>query len=102
MSRRSSPQSKLDEAAFPIRLKVQVPLEGFGGKINEMYEWLDTHVGAGLYATHGGGRNVTGDIWHVYFCDADLAHRFIQEQDVELADGTLCKTYRNSTFPFGR
>ncbi len=53
MTRRSTPQSVTDEAAFPVRVKVLAPAGGFGPQLHgELCAWLDREVGRADYAQH--------------------------------------------------
>jgi len=52
MSRRSSPQSRIDDLAFPVRVKVVVPTEGFGRRLDHLHRWLKENLGFGEYAVH--------------------------------------------------
>ncbi|MFD1882100.1 hypothetical protein [Paracoccus pacificus] len=49
-----NPQKKIDDRAFPIRMKLKVPANGFGPVSDEMYLWLDNFIGFTNYARHGG------------------------------------------------
>jgi hypothetical protein len=50
MVRRSTPQHRLAERYFPVRVRVAVPpAPGFGWRLNEMHEWLDRNVGRRRY-----------------------------------------------------
>lgn len=40
MNRRSTPSAKRDDDAFPIRVKLAVPPEGLGRRLDEMTAWL--------------------------------------------------------------
>lgn len=102
MSRRSTPQKKLDEAAFPVRIKVRVPEQGFGRKSDEIYAWLRAKVRLGDYAVHSDGRSFAGDVTAYYFREPEIAVRFVRELGLELADGTELPTYRSPSFPLGR
>jgi hypothetical protein len=53
MERRSPPQKRIDDHAFPVRVKVLVPERGFENLLLDMHRWLDAEVGRGSYAEHG-------------------------------------------------
>ena len=53
MDRRSPPQKRIDDHAFPVRVKVLVPERGFDNLLLDMDRWVDTEVGRGCYAVHG-------------------------------------------------
>lgn len=54
MTRRSTPRSKVDEWAFPIRLRVVVPELGFRQRIDVYHAWL-RGLGPDQYAWWGNG-----------------------------------------------
>jgi hypothetical protein len=99
MTRRSSPQARLDERAFPVRVRIAVPEEGFGKRLNQMYDWLSREAGRGNHASHGAGHGIM-DAMAVYFRDVETAAAFIRAfPDLELADWTEFDWY---TSPSGR
>ncbi|WP_229582707.1 SOS response-associated peptidase [Paracoccus sp. S-4012] len=103
MTRRSTPQAKTDDAAFPVRVRLHVPPHGLGRRSREIHVWLDRMLGRGEYACHGGGRGAGGDRLALYFrspADADAFH--IAFPDLELADGTRLPGYSSPAAPFGR
>ena len=103
MTRRSTPQAKLDERAFPVRLLVKVPPGGFGRRYMEAYEWLESRVGRSEYAWHGAGEVSGWDACACYFRRPDDAAAFIAAfPDFELADGTSECWYSSPHLPFGR
>ena len=53
MDRRSPPQKRTDDHAFPVRVKVLVPERGFENLLLDMHRWLDAAVGRGSFAVHG-------------------------------------------------
>jgi putative SOS response-associated peptidase YedK len=59
MDRRSPPQKRTDDLAFPVRVKVLVPERGFENLLLDMHRWLDAEVGRGSYAVHGAGAGLT-------------------------------------------
>lgn len=95
MTRRSIPQRDIDERAFPVRLLILVPEQGFGRLIGSgpdtIDTWLDREVGRGAWAHHaaghfGGRREKTA----FYFRHPAGAARFLQAfPQLDLADGTL-------------
>ena len=98
MSRRSVPQSKLDDAAFPVRLLIVAPESGVGSDIDAIYRWLNQEVGRDGYAIHSAGRapGQNGLIYRIAIYlkhpkfGADLLSAF---PNLGLADGTLSPTY---------
>ena len=55
------------ERRFPGRIRVGVPLEGLGGRLDQMRAWLDANYGADGWAlTPTGMRGVLNDALSVY------------------------------------
>jgi hypothetical protein len=93
MARRSTPQSKTDDLAFPVRVKIAVPGSGLGGPGCEMHVWLAAQLGPGEYAVHA-AQSIGSNAMAVYFRSADAAQRFVAAfPDLALADGTLSPAY---------
>ncbi len=94
MTRRTRPQSKTDEDAFPVRVWFYVPERGLGRLMTPIYDWLDQNVGRTSYAVHSGGSNAKGDRIAVYFRHPADAHAFVGAfPSLELADGTVFPGY---------
>jgi hypothetical protein len=77
------------ERRFPVRIRVGVPLEGLGGRLDQMRAWLDGNCGADGWAlTPSGLRGVS-----VYFLDPTLAGAFVARwcagYKVETAEGVF-------------
>lgn len=103
MTRRSTPQAKIDDSAFPVRVMICVPPLGFGRMSDAVYHWLDTHVGRGNYAWHGGGRGGVGDRVALYFREPEAAGACLSAfPDLRLADGTRLPSYTSPHLLFGR
>lgn len=111
MTRRSTPQHVTDEKAFPVRLFILVPLEGFGPLLglspDAIHPWLDREIGRGNYAVHAGGRVAVQsglrDKTAFYFRHPDHAARFLAAfPQLELADGTTSITYKSPMVQSGR
>ncbi|WP_334193546.1 SOS response-associated peptidase [Pararhodobacter sp.] len=106
MSRRSTPQAKIDEAAWPVRIRIAVPDMGFGRQLDQIYAWLNEHVGRSEYALHADGGFVIGgerlDRMAIYFRRADHADALLDAFPLSLADGTMSPTYSSPALPFGR
>lgn len=104
MVRRSTPQKKIDERAFPVRLKIIVPELGFrhhtyAGAV----AWLDREVGLGEYAWHGAETMETRDACAIYLRDATTAAAFLAAfPEILLADGTESVVYTSPHLPSGR
>ncbi|ARE40562.1 hypothetical protein RGUI_2421 [Rhodovulum sp. P5] len=101
MSRRSTPQQKIDDKAFPVRVRVEVPENGLGRMLNDMHLWLETHVGRGDYAWHSGGRVSLSDTVALYFRDPAAGTALLAAFPLVLADGTLLETYTSPMLPLG-
>jgi len=66
------------ERRFPIRIRIGVPLEGLGGRLDQMRAWLDGNCGADGWAlTPSGMRGVLNDALSIYFLDPTLAGAFV-------------------------
>jgi hypothetical protein len=84
MERRSPPQKRIDDHAFPVRVKVLVPARGFENLLLDMHRWLDAEVGRGSYAVHGAGPGLTqATAW--YFRGVEDAQAF--------APGSRCSSW---------
>ena len=101
MSRRTAPQHKADDIAFPVRVKVRVPECGFGTLLAQIYTWLDREIGRGEYAHHS-ATAIGMDATAFYFRNPEAAAQFVSAFDLKLADGTGGLTYSSPAFPFGR
>ena len=102
MDRRSTPQKRIDDRAFPVRVHVLVPGRGLENLLLGMHRWLDAELGRGSYAAHGAGAGLTpATAW--YFRSVEDAQAFVAAFPVlELADGTELPTYQSPHLPFGR
>jgi hypothetical protein len=66
------------ERRFPVRIRLGVPLSGFGVRHTQMTAWLDDNCGADGWAmTPSGLRGVLNDAVSIYFPDAMLASAFV-------------------------
>ncbi len=106
MSRRTRPQKKTDDAAFPVRMFLRVPEYGFGARKVEIYEWLTANLGRGEYAIHGGGRHpgvhTIDDRIAVYVRHPRAAVALLQAfPDLELSDGLESGVYTSPDRPLG-
>jgi hypothetical protein len=64
------------ERRFPVRIRIAVPLGGFGRRHTQMTGWLDENCGSDGWAmTPSGMRGVLNDAISIYFADATLAPR---------------------------
>ena len=66
------------ERRFPVRIRIEVPPQGLGTRLDELKAWLDDNCGADCWAmTPSGLRGVQNDAVAVYFRDATLAGGFV-------------------------
>jgi len=82
------------ERRFPVRIRVAVPAEGFGSRLDAIKAWLDDNCGADGWAmTPSGLRGVVNDAVAVYFRDAALAGGFVARwcrgSEVESVEGAF-------------
>lgn len=93
MNRRTSPQKKMDEAAFPVRLRIVVPPHGLGPLLDTMHQWLRADIGTGNFASHSSaGLGCQG--MAIYFRTVADARRFTDAfPQVALADGIKAVSY---------
>ena len=80
------------ERRFPVRIRIAVPVGGFGERVNRMQSWLDQNAEADGWAiTPSGIRGVVNDAVAVHFADVVIAGAFVARwckvQRVEIADG---------------
>lgn len=93
MSRRSTPQSKTDDAAFPVRVKFEIPARGFGLRLNDVHRWLLANFGSGEYAVHP-ATSLGGSALAIHFREVLSAQRFLTNfPKLKLADGLASSTY---------
>lgn len=92
MARRSTPQRSIDEAAFPVRIKVRVPPDGLGTMLNVANRWLNDELGPHNWA-HWPTASWHGDAIAYHFRSLEAASRFLAAFPMfELADGVLIST----------
>jgi len=66
------------ERRFPVRIRIGVPPDGLGSRLDRIKAWLDENCGANRWAmTPSGTRGVLNDALSVYFADATLASAFV-------------------------
>jgi hypothetical protein len=80
------------ERRFPVRIRIAVPPEGFGSRLDQIIAWLDANCGADAWAiTPSGTRGVVNDALAIYFLDATIASAFVTRwcaaQRLEIVDG---------------
>jgi len=82
------------ERRFPVRIRIAVPPQGLGIRLDDIKAWLDDNCGiAGWAMTPSGLRGVINDAVAVYFRDATLAGAFVvrwcRGGPVEIAEGAF-------------
>src|ERR1700730_1615245 len=66
------------ERRFPVRIRIGVPSDGLGSRLDRIKSWLDESCGASGWArTPSGTRGVLNDALSIYFGDATLASNFV-------------------------
>ena len=66
------------ERRFPVRVRVAVPPDGLGTRLDRIKTWLDDNCGADGWAmTPSGLRGVLNDAIAIHFGDAALARAFV-------------------------
>lgn len=104
--RRSSPQSKVDERAYPVRVLLRAPPGGWLvalGPTREPFDWIRQHLGLGNATIHTWRSPHTGEGHALYCRSVDDAARFLAAfPEFELADGTVAQTYTSPHVSQGR
>jgi hypothetical protein len=82
------------ERRFPCRIKLGIPVAGFGAQRVEMQAWLDENCGADGWAmTPAGLRGVVNEAVAIYFFDATSAAAFVARwcagSAVEVSNGAF-------------
>ena len=80
------------ERRFAVRIKIAVPVGGFGQRLTDIHEWLDQTAGADDWAiVPAGFRGVVNDAVAIYFADVTIAGAFVarwcRARRVEIVDG---------------
>jgi hypothetical protein len=66
------------ERRFPVRIRIGVPPDGLGYRLDGIKVWLDENCGANGWAmTPSGTRGMLNDALSIYFADATLASAFV-------------------------
>lgn len=100
MTRRSTPQYRIDEQAFPVRIRLLwTPKVG-----RDLHSWLTAEVGLGEYAIRGSlPQQLQQQVVAVHLRSLEEAQRMLDAfPDQSLADGTEAVTYTSPHLPFGR
>ena len=89
-----APQQAVREAErrFPVRIKIAVPPEGLGSRIDQIFAWLDGNCGSdGWTSAPSSTRGIVNDTLAIYFADVTLANAFVARwcaaQRIEIVDG---------------
>ena len=80
------------ERRSAVRVRIAVPPEGLGSRLDQIVSWLDTNCGAdGWTSTPSSTRGIVTDTIAIYFLDATIASAFVARwcaaQKVEIVDG---------------
>ena len=75
-----------------MRIRIGIPPEGLGGRLDQIFAWLDANCGAnGWTSAPSSTRGVVNDALAIYFADVTLANAFVarwcSSQKVEIVDG---------------
>src|SRR5947209_615500 len=66
------------ERRFPVRIKVAVPPEGLGSRLDQIFAWLDANCGSdGWTSAPSSTRGIVNDALAIYFADVTLANAFV-------------------------
>ena len=66
------------ERRFPVRIRIGVPPDGLGPRLDLIKAWLDENAGANGWAmTPSGTRGVLNDALSIYFGDPTLASALV-------------------------
>ncbi|MDP5216897.1 hypothetical protein Q5Y75_06680 [Ruegeria sp. 2205SS24-7] len=78
-----------DELFYPLRVRVLVPLDGFGRSYDDLHRWMDERAGRGLWGYNADcvPRCDLRDTTAFYMADPGLLVPFLEEFDLELAQG---------------
>jgi hypothetical protein len=74
---------------FPVRVRIAVPPEGFGSRLDQIIASLDANCGSDRWAsTPSSTRGVVSDALAIYFADVTLARACMAPaQRFEIEDG---------------
>ena len=80
------------ELRFPVRIRIGIPPEGFGDRLDQMNAWLGANCGAdGWTSVPASTSGVVNDALAICFADAALASAFVARwcamRRVEIVDG---------------
>lgn len=93
-TRSRSPKKAADEKFYPIRVRIQVPEEGFGYRLDDIHAWLNARAGRGRWGWNGDNvfSRTAQDAVSVYLLDPSLVSELVERFGLELAiaDSDLC------------
>ncbi|TNC70895.1 hypothetical protein [Rubellimicrobium roseum] len=93
MPHRSIPQRQLDDAAFPIRVKLWVPDMGLGPVLLDVLRWLRCEVGEANFAHHE-GETLEREALAIHFRRIEDATAFLSAfPQLRLLDETTSRAY---------
>jgi hypothetical protein len=102
---RAAQQAARDaERRFPVRIRIAVPPEGLGSRLDQILAWLDDNCGADRWtSTPSSTRGVVNDALAIYFADVTLASAFVVRwcaaQRLEIVDGVYRVRVDEPTLP---
>lgn len=102
MAKIELPRDKMDNSAFPVRVKVWLPEAWNRDDYWRLEDWLYTNLDHGNYAKHPA--MTMGQRSSAYFFrDADAARGFLAAfPELELADGTILPGFIEPHFGWAR
>jgi hypothetical protein len=65
------------ERRFPVRIRIALPEDGLGERLEEIQRWLDDTCGGAGWAMTPSGTSVANDAIAIYFSDAAIASAFV-------------------------
>jgi hypothetical protein len=94
MPHRSISPRALDEAAFPVRLKLRVPSNGFGQTLLDILRWLRREIGEANFAHHE-AETLEDEALAIHFRRIEDALALLSTfPRLELADDTASRSYQ--------
>lgn len=80
------------ERRFPVRIRIAIPPDGFGSRLDQIFAWLDANCGFDRWtSTPSSTRGVVNDGLAIYFVDAMIASAFVARwcasRKIEIVDG---------------
>lgn len=78
-------KKRADQTVFPLMVRVAVPEGGFGQQLDDMYAWLDRHVGQRRYAHNADSIPGYQDAMSFHFFEIGHMTGFLAQFEFELA-----------------